>query len=152
MIKNIRRILILLIALIISSTMLFAIENVAKFAQQISAKYPSYSVARINSFLEKGSNKYLNESQLEKLFFKKTVFDQTLKQLQKIDQPSLKARLYFYLATLSTEVLIGEEQTIAQYFKRTLDLNPSFENKDIALYNYAYYNLEAVKNSVFEIM
>ncbi|MEA1972780.1 MAG: hypothetical protein U9N34_05755, partial [Candidatus Cloacimonadota bacterium] len=127
MINNYRKTIYIFLAIVLSSAVIFSIENSSQFAKKIASKYPKYSERSINEFIEKGSNKYLGELQLEKLFFKKTVFDQTMDQLNKINQPSLKARLYFYLGTLSTEVMIGEEDEIAKYFKKALTLNPSFE-------------------------
>ena len=145
-----KKMYLLLILLFLTNIALNAIENKDAFAQQLSNKYPAYSMDKINNFLGRGANKYLNTNQLEKLFFKKTVYDKTLKQLNKISQPKLKAKLNFYLGNLSTEVFNGDYKKISSYFKKVIDLDPDFENLDIALYNYAYYNFQAERESVID--
>lgn len=85
-----------------------------------------------------------------KLDFKQNVYERTLKFIEdNPDSPDL-AKLYFNLAEISIEVDREHPGKIAGYYKKVIELDPTFANRDAALYNYAFFATRALKERLDE--
>jgi hypothetical protein len=85
----------------------------------------------------------LQEKYLEKLAFKQKVFDKTYDFVRANPQHPDVASMYFNLAEMSTELYVGQPQLISRYYAQVLRNDPDFAQKDVVLYNWAYYATQA---------
>ncbi len=93
----------------------------------------------------------LNELEQEHqklLDFKRDVYNQIQADIrQNPDSPDLPY-LYFRLAQLSSEIEgIENPAKTANFYQKVLDLEPNFPDKDVVLYNLAYFAYEAAKQA-----
>jgi len=86
------------------------------------------------------SDKELMELGNKKRELKKQVYDKTLKFVTDNPEAGGNAKLYFNLAELSTELYAYELDITINYYKKVLDLEPDYADKDVVLYNIGYFS------------
>ena len=85
----------------------------------------------------------LQEKYLEKLAFKQEIFDKTYDFVRANPHHPDIARMYFNLAEMSTELYVGQPDIVSRYYAQVLRNDPDFTQKDVVLYNWAYYATRA---------
>jgi hypothetical protein len=86
----------------------------------------------------------------KKLDFKKEVYNKTLQFVQRNPNTSDVAKLWFNIAELSTEVDAADNDKIAGYYRKVIQLDPEFPDRDIVFYNIGYYSYLAIRDRIEE--
>ena len=88
-------------------------------------------------------NSQLQEKYNEKIANKKDVYQRTLRFINENPHSPGLSTLYFYLAEMSTEIDIHNPSVTAGYYKKILEKDTNFLQKDAVLYNIGYYGFAA---------
>ncbi len=80
--------------------------------------------------------------------FKRDVYNQIQTDIRENPNSPDIPYLYFKLAQLSSEIEgIENPAKTANFYKKVLELDPTFPDKDVVLYNLAYFSYEAAKKA-----
>ncbi len=92
------------------------------------------------------SQDLLQQQFKEKLDYKQMVYQQTLDFIESHPDHSNLAELYFNLAELSAEINVFQPSQTARFYEKVLELEPDHLQKDVFLYNIAFYQYKTVIN------
>lgn len=97
----------------------------------------------IHALIAQSVNPKLKEKFDKKIAYKREVYNKTLKYIEENPNSYGLANLYYNVAEMSTEIDVQNPGVTANFYKKVLELEPNFPNKDVALYNIGYYSFTA---------
>lgn len=82
---------------------------------------------------------------------RRSLYNRTSAFIMNNDNFKNNYKLYFNLAELATFIYPNNHSLIYHYYERVLELNPDFPQKDVILYNLAYYRNQMIDNTIADI-
>ena len=79
----------------------------------------------------------------KKMAYKREVYNKTLEYIRNNPDSYGLANLYYNVGEMSTEIDVKEPWKTATFYRKVLELNPDFPNKDVVLYNIGFYSYKA---------